>query len=135
MKSLILNTVVPPITGLVDESYPLVVALGSDKPWPWFYSNYIQLALKNDDKMGYNVRFYKTDHKGIMWDTQNPWINYNRMNVNFLKELNMGIIDFVVRSINTGYYVSIFLDRFYVPGVRNYQNSHFTHEAMVFGYD
>src|SRR5665647_3193961 len=101
MQSMVLNTVVPPITGLVDESYPLVVALCSDKPWPWFYSNYIQLALKNIEQMGYNVRFYKTDHRGIIGDTMNPWIKYNIINVNFLKSLNIGIIDFVIKSINT----------------------------------
>jgi hypothetical protein len=130
-----LKTIVPPITGLVDEAYPLIVALNSDKPWAWLYSNYIQLALKNDEQMGYNIRFYKTDHRGIMWDTMNPWIKYNIMNVGFLKALGMGIIDFVIRSIDNGYYVAIYLDRFYIPGVRNYQQSHMTHEAMVFGYD
>lgn len=135
MKSNVLSTIVPPITGLVDEAYPLVVALSHPRPWPWFYSNYIQMAFKNDDLMGYNVRFYKTDHRGIMWDTLNPWINYNIMNVNFLKSLNMGIIDFIVQSIDNGFYMSVFLDRYYLPGIRNYQKSHMTHEAMVFGYD
>lgn len=135
MKSKILATIVPPITGLVDESYPLVVALAHERPWPWFYSNYIQMVFKNDDQMGYNVRFYKTDHRGIMWDTLNPWINYNIINVNFLKSLNMGIIDLIVRSIDNGYYMTVYLDRFYIPGIRNYQKSHMTHEAMVFGYD
>ena len=99
MKSKVLETIVPPITGLVDEAYPLVVALAHERPWPWFYSNYIQMVFKNDDQMGYNVRFYKTDHRGIMWDTLNPWINYNIVNVNFLKALDMGIIDLIVRSI------------------------------------
>ena len=132
---MILQTAASPITGLVDEAYPLVVALSSERPWAWFYSNYIQIVLKNDEQMGYNIRFYKTDHRGILWDTMNPWIKYNIMNVRFLKDLGMGILDFVTRSIDSGYYVSVYLDRFYVPGVRNYQESHMTHEAMVFGYD
>ena len=132
---MILRTAVSPITGLVDEAYPLMVALNSEKPWAWFYSNYIQIVFKNDEHRGYNIRFYKTDHRGIMWDTMNPWIKYNIINVSFLKELGIGIIDFVIRSIDSGYYLSVYLDRYYVRGVRNYQQSHMTHEAMVFGYD
>lgn len=134
-KSKVLETIVPPITGLVDEAYPLIVALSHERPWQWFYSNYIQIVFKNDDQMGYNIRFYKTDHRGIMWDTLNPWINYNIVNVGLLKTLGMDIVDFLVRSIDDGYYVSVYLDRYYIPGIRNYQKSHMTHEAMVVGYD
>jgi hypothetical protein len=134
-KSRILDTIVPPITGLVDEAYPLVVALSHERPWQWFYSNYIQLVFKNDDLRGYNIRFYKTDHRGIMWDTLNPWIIYNIISMHFLKSLGMGIIDFIAQSIDNGFYLTVYLDRFYVPGIRNYQKQHMSHEAMVFGYD
>ena len=124
-----------PITGLVDEAFPLIVALTDDRPWDWFYSNYIQIALKNDERRGYNIRFYKTDHCGVIWDTMNPWIKYNTIDVKLLRELGMGIIDFTVRSVDSGYYLSVYLDRFYVPGTRNAAQSHLTHEALVFGYE
>jgi hypothetical protein len=134
-KSRILDTIVPPITGLVDEAYPLVVALSHERSWQWFYSNYIQIVFKNDDLRGYNIRFYKTDHRGVMWDTLNPWINYNILSMQFLKSLGMGIVDFIAQSIDNGFYLTVYLDRFYVPGIRNYQKQHMSHEAMVFGYD
>ena len=62
---MILHTAVSPITGLVDEAYPLVVALNSEKTWAWFYSNSIQIVLNNDEQRGYNIRFYKTDHQEL----------------------------------------------------------------------
>lgn len=48
---------------------------------------------------------------------------------------NLSILDCIANGISAGYYCDLWLDVYYIPGKAGYNETHFTHNVLVYGYD
>jgi hypothetical protein len=101
---------------------------------PWIYCNYIQLITYD---INWNDRpwfdFYTVDTPNVF--NYNPWLKDNVVNIktHFLLEKN--IVEQCIESIDSGFYITIVLDDFYIPTHPNYHISHSWHEYLISGYN
>lgn len=91
--------------------------------YPYFYSNYIALTtacgfdfhpLRNNrhlviDKYDYLLEFVNTD--------------YERLTT------------MIINLIDADYYIETVVDEYYIPNRYDYENSHFSHNVLITGYD
>ena len=119
----------PPVYGYQFYAYPLAIILNHEEAYPWFYSNYIQVAFDKEFKSPVPFCFYMYDH------TICPWLKVQKLQRDLIKFTNQDIIDFVIKSLNENYYVYLNVDEYYIPDRRTYKKRHFSHDILVYGYD
>jgi hypothetical protein len=120
----------PPLISLLHHAYPLTAAQVHKDFLAWFYSNYIQLEYDLDNL---RLNFFTNIILGNC--VLCPILDYKILDLEFLHLSHIDIIDFIVDSINMGYYVTTYLDEYFVPKRNAYQNHHNRHDTMIFGYD
>jgi len=127
------------------------ILLTSEKTYPWFYSNFIQLRFDNEifenqlqydnekkRKLGfpdhilhiYPIEVMKKDYKGasLFFDE----INLNSNIFQFKKET---LISEMVDYLNNGYYITTHLDVSKLPGTRYYNGIPTVHSVLIYAYD
>lgn len=129
MNRKILAITKPPANGYQFYSYPLAIILNHEESYPWFYSNFIQLAFDKNIFAPVPLCFYMYDY------ACNPWLNVHRLQRETFSMLDKEIVDFVVDSIDRGYYVYLNVDEYFIPDRGDYQKKHFSHDTLVYGYD
>lgn len=120
----------PPILGYVHHAYPLTAAMAHKDFCHWFCSNYIQLQYCLVD-CTLNFFTYVICGNSIYI----PIVDYKLLDSEYLYKSGIKVIEFIVNSINMGYYVTMYVDEFFVPERISYKRRHFRHEVMVFGYN
>lgn len=118
------------------KSYPFranITSILNNHPhfYDWLFNNHVQLfcgiypAVTNFD---------------TYLDTYEPLsrIHYPLVEVQFIKKdifnsIEMDVCDFIINSINLGYYVYLGVDTFYLPLYRS--SNHIGHDIFVYGYD
>lgn len=99
-----------------------------EKLMPWMYDNFIQI------KYVYEWDSYFFDNHHILMDNI-PWINHHLIPRDILTKKWDSLKDFVVESLNSGYYVYLFVDRFHVSVSEQYRKVKLWHEIFIYGYD
>lgn len=116
-----------PIVGLQYIAYALGIILNGEESLPWYHSNYIQLASGNT--FSTSMTFYPS------WFDTNPFIDLQAFKKENMKYGNIDIHKFIKDCIdNKTYFYSAF-DEFYVPDRLYYNNHHFCHDFLIYGYD
>lgn len=118
----------PPIFGYHFYSYPLAIILNYESSYPWFYSNYIQLAFDRDRNAPVPFCFYMYDYAIV------PWLTTHRLSRDVYALTDKPIVDFVKGALDKGYYVYLNLDEYFVPDRFTYNKEHFSHDSLVYGY-
>lgn len=126
-----------PLSGYLEEAYPLTIALSNECSYEWIYSNYIQLLFQNPDCFSNQpVKFFKLSFiNGEIWNAECPLLCYDKINRNMLLNMNVDVIQFICEAINQNYYVKINLDEYYLPYRKVYHKTHFVHESLFYGFD
>ncbi len=125
-----LQIVEPPVLSYLHHAYPLTAAQAHKDFFSWFYSNYIQLEF---DLNISRLNFFT--HVIFGNNIYCPIVDYKVIDLEFLSLSRINIIDFIVDSINMGYYVTTYLDEYYIPERISYYKFHYKHDVMIFGYD
>ncbi len=120
----------PPVTCYLHHAYPLTAAMAHKDFYPWFFSNYIQLEYNQDI---HALNFFTCVICGNCIYV--PILDYKILDLEFLFKSNTNIIDFIINSIDMGYYVTTYLDQYFVPDRTLFQKKHIRHEEMILGYD
>lgn len=116
------------VTVYLHRALPLCVVLADPYLQPWFNEHYVNIFSQRD-KDGY-----------LSLEYMELWGNYREV----IGEVSQGaklmekvpdIIEFVREQISRGYYLSISVDEYYLPGKIRYQNTHFIHHELVYGFD
>lgn len=119
----------PPITSYPSHANLLSVILNHEEAKPWFYNYYIQLEAPSGGN-GVRLDFYTT----LLYKTC-PWIYYQRVSRELAAKKWSSITEFIIDSIDLGYYVYLMVDEYFIPGYMNYQQEHQRHDIFIFGYD
>lgn len=125
---------IPPIVGYQYLAYPLCTVLTRNEALPWFYSNFIHLYCHHDlsaEAVSRTVpmTFYGEDF------IRCPWLITQKLEREFVLDSPSGIIEFLIHSIRSNYTISLHVDEFYIPRRRVYQQTHYAHDILVYGYD
>lgn len=103
----------------------------NDKVMDFIKTNYIQLVwYEHNDKysgheLNFNINFFKY------------WDNFEREYIsnNLLAKNNVNIIKYMENAIIENKYLYLCLDEFYIPDRWAYNNTHFYHDVLVYGFD
>ncbi|UHA74012.1 BtrH N-terminal domain-containing protein [Paenibacillus sp. 481] len=129
-----LELAIPPIIGYQYVAYPLCTVLTRQEGIPWFYSNFIHLYCHFDLDGSRAARslpltFYGEDFLRC------PWLTTQKIERESILDSPRGVVNFLVDCIDSGYTVSLYVDEFYIPRRRVYQQTHYAHDILIYGYD
>ena len=110
------------------HALPLSVILADERLLPWYYEHFINLFSIVDESGYLKLEFleYRASYKEVIYEV---YLGYN------LLKSESNIINLVIDKINSGYYVIINVDEYYLPVKSRYQKEHFVHHSLVYGYD
>lgn len=121
----------PLITSYPTHANILSCVLQYQDSLQWFYDHYIQLFGGKDLSKFCYIDFYSP----IPWKSC-PWIHYQKINPELIAKKWDSITEFIINSIELGFYVFLYLDCFYIPAnTLCFQQYHFAHETFIYGYD
>lgn len=126
-----LPTVMPPINTFPNLNAPLAIALTHEEAYEWFYNKFVVLHGMISDTIFYHGNFIDGSRGGGLC----PFVNRNVFTHQYIDQNFESFIDFVIRCINSGYYVYVFLDRYYNEKSEDYQKRHYLHQLFICGYD
>ncbi|MBU3198544.1 hypothetical protein LL037_18950 [Clostridium estertheticum] len=118
------------------SSYPfhanlLSIISNTDEYLSWFYNYYIQLEIPPIGHwLGTRLDFYTP----LLWKSC-PWIYYQRISRDLLAKKWKSICEFIIDSIDLGYYAYFNIDRFYISEYDSSHKEHRVHDIFVFGYN
>lgn len=95
--------------------------------YDWFSMNFISLRMNVGKKITFDIT------PSPVFNT--PWTRFYRSPRDILLMNDSSIIDFVIKSINSGYYLMMKVNRFYIKCNFRYMKSNNDHEIFVYGYD
>ncbi len=114
------------ITTYLHRSIPLCAILSDERYYNWFNEHYIQLFF-----ITYNNSFSRLEFL-------EPKNNFEEIfDEKYLTYTDQptDIIDFVEKNIDSGTYLTINVDEYYLPQKGSYNEHHYVHQSMVFGYN
>jgi hypothetical protein len=139
------------------HAYPLCIILSEKKFIPWYYEHFIQIYSANIVRKSYSGwSISPAISKKVVDAHQSPTSFEEGMRMKeetFFDFLELGsyrmlldvnsinnihakdFIDFAIKEIESGCYIYVFFDEYYLKGKYSYRKSHFFHESLLFGYN
>lgn len=133
--SVVLPIKYPIVTSFTYHANLLSILGTKRSTYEWILSNYIQVYCYKEISKHYFGDFYFPGINQIYPAENCPWITRQLIHVNTLKNLNIQILDFIMQSIDDGYYVNIVLNHFYIKSSIYYQNEKLPHDVFITGYN
>ncbi len=116
------------VTTYLHRSLPLCAVLSDEGNYPWFYRHFIQVFSTSHTYGLIRLEYLeKMDFYSEIIDE----ICYGYKELEDVKD----IIGFIIDKINTGHYIIINVDEYYLPQKDRYLKEHFVHQQLVYGYD
>lgn len=122
----------PDITSYGHFAFFLSVLYTDTDAMRWVYSNFVQLLMRGSDSemMVDFFTSYPDDHHLVPCLAGSP-----RLARKMIKRYFPRFADFVRNSIEDGYYVTTYVEEFYIPGSIAYQNRSNPHSIFLYGFD
>lgn len=116
----------PLIKGYNHHAFLFSIISKSENCLPWIYSNFIQLVFDNNNQ---KLDFLRSP----FWTA--PCIDYELFYKDKFINNNINIIEYIVSSINKGYYFHTKVNEYYIPNRRSYGKQDFDHGIFIYGYN
>lgn len=121
----------PVITSYTGHASLLSVIQNKNESLPWILGNFIQILMYTGENSGDSSPFF---YRQSDFETC-PCIDYQRIGRDIIEKKWSNFVEFLIDSIDMGYYISVNLDQFYIQNSLRYQKSHVPHPAFIYGYD
>lgn len=109
--------------------------IGEDYFENWFFSNYFQIHCDKELNINGDLKLnYYTPMINWRYNLMNPWLENFIIPRDYIDKSN-DIFDFIRRSINDEYYVSLHLNEKYMKEKKSYNHYDFEHENLIYGID
>lgn len=132
MKAKQLPFKTPQIIGYQSYAFPLGIVANYDNCLPWFYSYYIQLRCVSNFIERRDLWFDFLDGNvfgGI------PCLDYDFYTKEDFSYNYDNLVDQIIESIGKDSYIYTSVDLFYIPKTIPYQQTHYSHDILVLGYN
>jgi len=120
------------INGYLFYAFPYSIMSAFPAYKNYLMENYVQcFGFMNDanhitfdyaDGIGYNDMFHQCGPLDITFDS-------------YTSGIQLDIEAYIISAIENNYYITIFIDQYYIEGRQAYQDHHLLHEILIFGYD
>lgn len=116
------------VTSYMHRALPLGIILAHDKLHPWYYQHFIQICSQTGDDNNIVLDYAETinPHSDILIHHK---LGYRDM------EHITDIVKYLIERIDSKQYVILCMDEYYLSQKNDYQNKHFVHESMIYGYN
>jgi hypothetical protein len=107
---------------------------GQVQYYNWLYSNYIQLMGTTEYAVVYFDYFYCSvkDHS---YQYVYQLLDFKIEDYEDLLSMQLDICEYCKGKLPLGYYISVYLDEYYLPNRNAFQKRHFLHENLIFGFE
>ena len=116
------------MTTYLHRSLPMCIILSNENYKGWYYTNFVQIMSNTLDD-GLVELNYITPRDGYIEITENICLGYPVLHY------EDEFVSYVIECINRGYYLIVHLDEFYIPDKWAYEEIHFVHASLVYGYN
>lgn len=96
--------------------------------YSWVYNYYVQLNLPTNYD-NFLLDFYMPE----LWKTC-PWVHLQHIDRDLIENNESGIKEFIIKCIDSGNYLKIFTNQYYIPASSSYNIAHFKHPNFIYGY-
>lgn len=121
----------PCITSYPTHANMLACVSQYEESIQWFYNYYVQLFTGREYlDQGYYVDFCVPRP----WKAC-PWFSFQKIDRELVKKGWSSAEKFIIDSIDSGYYIFIYLDQFYIPDSSSFKTQHSLHDSFIYGYD
>lgn len=113
-------------------------SLGSKQLCAWNSMNYLQLCLDLNDVYGARwLDYYMFPRKDYdhLYGVYSYFFDVEYFKYYEILEVWGNLDKFVKYCLNRGYYLLIRLDEYYLPGRKAYNEYHYEHDNLIYGYD
>ncbi|MBT2282966.1 hypothetical protein J7E78_05360 [Paenibacillus polymyxa] len=134
MKEKILPIELPIVQTFLSHAYSLAILQNTISYKGWFFTNYMQLYTYYNRKnpLGdYKIDFFSC--KGKYPDV--PFFEYYKINKEIFVEMKNDIVEFSIQMLDKEYYIESGIDEFYWPNKKSYNQKHYHHDNLIFGYN
>ncbi|MDR1117384.1 MAG: BtrH N-terminal domain-containing protein [Oscillospiraceae bacterium] len=122
----------PMITVYAHHAHFLSILPYDDATLPWVYNNYINVLRFLDHKM---ANFHLPGHDGFAPIEMCKRLSVQKIIRDDITTYFRSFVDFVVYHIEKGNYVISMLDHYCLPPSAHYNQNHFRHDVLIYGYD
>lgn len=119
----ILEKQTPIITTYPKDANALSILLTEEKARPWIMNSFIQLTSYESQSLSYHDFYYRNC----------PLIEYQRIKKTNITAAGVTLIDFLINSINNGYYICLIVNVKYIKEYKTDQKDF--HDMFIYGYD
>ena len=124
----------PGMNNMLCYTYPLSIALAYEEFIPWVQENYILCCgVELFHNNGFARPTYYIDATTFIDCGNRDLFTYNSYSQDMLSKTNL--VGSIIRNIDKGKYCILHVDEFYLPTCNLYNEIHFLHEQLIFGYD
>ncbi|GEM_PF-1197979 len=110
-------------------SYGCLFSMMDEDVWPWIFNNFIQLRFAKD----WGILTFDS-HQLLLKNC--PGISFYDLPQDMIvQKWDHSLRNVITESIDLGYYLFIYVDRYYIAGTSSYQRQHFPQELFIYGYD
>ena len=116
------------IKNFLRHAFPLSVISASrkDKAEMFILYEYIDVVFR--------PWYHWFDYDNALYDSWDI-ITCNKLSHDLIQTNNISILDCIVNGLYAEYYCDVWIDAYFVPGKSGYNETHFTHNLLVYGYD
>lgn len=128
-EKVILQVKYPIITSYTSDAHMLAILSNYSYTEGWIFNNFVNLwgeepSYDNHFSM---LRFHSWSIRRVC-----PYFKINYFDKAFF---DSDIVEFIISKIDSGHYVTIKYDQYYIPNSINYNEYHSEHEMLIYGYD
>ncbi|AIQ51297.1 hypothetical protein [Paenibacillus sp. FSL R7-0331] len=122
----------PALTCYPNHANLLSVISQNDRYTEWFLNNYVQLFV---DKNDYKKKLLRLDFYTNNPFITCPFISHQHIHRNIIKRAYDDIVEFLIHSLEEGYYIYLIIDSYYISKYAKYQVNHQVHDLFIYGID
>lgn len=125
----------------IDDNYKkiklqvvLQISLYNNIYYDWLYENHIQWKYskyRQDVMFEFETSFKRNWNYYVL----NYFVDYKVESIRFLRALHVDIMEFLKLSIQNENYVELWLDGYDLENTVMFENTHFIHQAMLYGFN
>jgi hypothetical protein len=122
-----------PVKYPIITSYPEIANLfavieNNDEAYSWIYNNYVNIWAYKD--FIWKPFFYKYFSYDVC-----PFIDYQKISKDIVLRKWSSFDSFIREMVDSGYYITLYLDQFHITYSSIYQQEHDVHPTLIYGYN
>ena len=116
------------LTTYLHRSLPMCAILSNENYRGWYYTNFVQI-ISHTFENGYVELNYLTPRDGFADVAEVISLGYPML------YLDRDFVSYAMENLCRGYYMVVHIDEFYIPDKGAYEETHFVHASLLYGYD